>query len=774
MNLKKSASLVTAAGIAVTTCSSGRIKPAITYDKDIEVQIEKILSRMTLEEKVGQMVQLTAETFTTDGVVDEAKASELARKYKIGSLLNTFGPTSRTHKATAEQVRRLQDIFMRDLGIPVIYGLDMIHGASYLDDATFYPQEVNVAATFNRIYARNMGKVTAYETRAAMVPWVFSPVMDLSRNPCWPRVWESWGEDPFLQSEMAVAETMGAQGDEPNHIDDKHVAVSIKHYLAYGAAVTGKDRTPAVVSPSDLREKYFRPFKECMQAGALTMMVNSSSINGVPVHASYEYLTEWAKRQLGWDGLIVTDWADIDNLYTREHIAADRKEALAIGINAGIDMIMDPYHPDVCEDIVAAVKEKMIPMSRIDDAVLRVLRLKARLGLFENPVWGGEYADFACEEFRRDAYGAAVESMVLLKNNAEVLPLRHGTKILVSGPNANSMRTLNGGWSYTWQGDADKFAGSHDTILEALRAEFGEENVIYEPGVTYKDGGEWQEEDAQDYEAAVKAADNADVIVVCVGENSYCETPGNIDDLNLSFNQKRLVRELAGTGKPIVLVLNEGRPRVINDIEPLAASVIDIMLPGNYGGDALAALLSGRENFSGRLPFTYSKYVNSLHTYDYKVSESVKTMSGMYGYESSVEVQWPFGAGLSYTEFEYGGLKLTAPFSGEFNADDTLVFEVTVRNAGKVKGKESVLLFSSDLVASIVPDSRRLRQFTKVELEPGESRTVRMEVPAYELAFVGNDGKWRLEKGDFLIGCGSERLKIRCSETKVWDTPNTD
>ena len=772
MKIRKSIPLVTAAGLVIATCSSARVSPAIQKDKDIESRIEKLLFKMTLEEKVGQMVQLTAETFTTDGVVDEAKASDLAKNYKIGSLLNTFGPTSRPHKETAEQVTRLQEIFMRDLGIPVIYGLDMIHGATYLDDATFYPQEVNLAASFNRAYARNMGRVIAYETRAAMVPWVFSPVMDLSRNPCWPRVWESWGEDPFLQAEMAVAETEGAQESDPNHIDDKHVAVSIKHYLAYGAAATGKDRTPAFVSPLDLREKYFRPFKECMQAGALTMMVNSASINGVPVHSSHEYLTEWAKEQLDWDGLIVTDWADIDNLYTREHIAADRKEALAIGINAGIDMIMDPYHPDVCGDIIAAVKDKMIPMSRIDDAVRRVLRLKARLGLFDNPVWNTDYADFACDEFRKDAYNAAVESMVLLKNNADVLPLKCGTKILVAGPNANSMRTLNGGWSYTWQGDADRFAGDHNTILEALRAEFGEENVAYEPGVTYRAGGSWQEEDEPDYEAAVKAADNADVIVVCVGENTYCETPGNIDDLNLSPQQKRLVSELAGTGKPLVLVLNEGRPRIINDIEPLAQAVVDIMLPGNYGGDALAALLSGRENFSGKLPFTYSKYVNSLHTYDYKVSESVQTMSGMYGYEATMDVQWQFGAGLSYTSFKYSGLRLVAPSSGKFNADDTLVFEVTVSNVGDVKGKESVLLFSSDLVASVVPDVRRLRQFTKVELEPGETRTIRMEVPASELAFVGKDGKWRLEEGEFVIRCGSELLKIECGKTKVWETPN--
>ena len=573
---------------------------------------------------------------------------------------------------------------------------------------------------------------------------------------------------------MSVAETVGAQGHDPNHIGLENVAVSIKHYLGYGATSSGKDRTPAYVAPDDLREKYFRPFKDCMQAGALTLMVNSASINGVPVHASHEYLTEWAKEQLGWDGLAVTDWADINNLYTREHIAANRVEAVAAGINAGIDMIMDPYDPEVCKDIITAVNEKLIPMSRIDDAVRRVLRLKARLGLFENPVWNVDHYDkFACKGFQANAYEAAVESMVLLKNEDNVLPIQAGKKILVTGPNANSMRTLNGGWSYTWQGDADNFASHHNTILEALKNVYGEKNVSYVAGVNYDmTPMMWDKEINIDIDAAVRAARNADIIVACIGENSYCETPGNINDLNLSSNQKELVKRLAKTGKPIVMVLNEGRPRIINDIEPLAKAVVDIMLPGNYGGDALASLIAGKENFSGRLPFTYSKYVNSLHTYDYKVSENVQTMGGLYNYDATMDVQWLFGAGLSYTSFEYSDLKSVSPV--QFNAGDLLSFEVTVKNTGNVKGKESVLLFSSDIVASKVPDVKRLRQFTKVELNPGESKTVRLEFPAHELAFVGHDGKWRLEKGEFRIACGTESMMIVCTATKVWDTPNID
>lgn len=762
--------------IILASCGAGQTSgsSAIPEDKAVENKVESVLKKMTLEEKVGQMVQLTAGAFCTDDLVDTAKVRHLVKEYKIGSFLNTFGPTSRPRAVTAEQIKKIQDITMEELGIPMVYGLDMIHGATYLDDATFYPQEVNLAATFDRSYAEMMGKVIAYESRAAMTPWVFSPVMDLSRNPSWPRVWESWGEDPYLQSEMSVAEVIGAQGSDPNHIGLENVAVSIKHYLGYGAAASGKDRTPAYIAPDDLREKYFRPFKDCMQAGALTMMVNSASINSVPVHASHEYLTEWAKEQLKWDGMAVTDWADINNLYTREHIAADRKEAVALGINAGIDMIMDPYDPEVCKDIIAAVNEKMIPMSRIDDAVRRVLRLKVRLGLFENPVWDVDnYDKFACKEFQDNAYEAAVESMVLLKNEDNVLPISAGKKILVVGPNANSMRTLNGGWSYTWQGDADKFASQYNTIFEALQKVYGEKNVSYVAGVNYNMASrKWDKETDIDIDAAVRAARKADIIVACIGENTYCESPGNINDLNLSSNQKELVRSLAKTGKPIVMVLNEGRPRIINDIEPLAKAVVDIMLPGNYGGDALASLISGKENFSGKLPFTYSKYVNSLHTYDYKVSENVQTMDGLYNYDATMDVQWPFGAGLSYTSFEYSGLKSISPV--QFNADDMLTFEVTVKNTGSVKGKEAVLMFSSDIVASKVPDVKRLRQFTKVELNPGESKIVRLEIPAHELAFVGHDGKWRLEKGQFRIACGSESMMIDCTETKVWDTPNID
>ena len=754
----------------VSYAKSGKVDPAITPDKKVEAKVESVLKKMSLKEKAGQMVQLSIDTITCDSIpaLDPDKLERIIGEYKGGSILNLLNDVSRTREETAALIRQIQEVSMRRIGIPCIYGLDMIHGASYLTDGSLYPQEINLASTFNREYPRMMGEALAYETRAAQVPWVFSPVMDLGRDPRWPRQWESWGEDPYLQAEMARTETKAIQGDDPNHIDLEHAAVSIKHFMGYGAPLSGKDRTPAYIALNDLRERYFRPFKECFQAGALTAMVNSASINGVPTHANKELLTGWVKKGLNWDGLIVTDWADIDNLYKRDHVASDKAEAVAMGINAGIDMIMDPYDPECVDVIVSLAESGQIPMSRINDAVRRILRLKVRLGLFDNPLWEHEYKDFGCERFARESYSAALESEVLLKNEDGILPLEGTEKILVTGPNANSLRTLNGGWSYTWQGSADEFAPQFNTILEALRNRFP--NVEYVPAIEYdQKWGEWQTEHVTGIEDAVAAALSCDVVIACVGENSYCETPGNMDDLNLSANQKELVKALAATGKPIILVLNEGRPRIIGDIEPLVKAVVDVMLPSNYGGDALAALLSGDENFSGRLPFTYSKHINSLHTYDYKVSERVETMEGSYNYDAVMDIQWPFGFGLSYAAYEYSNLKVDRD---SFKAGDLIKLSVDVTNTGSRPGKEAVLLYSSDLVASLIPDVKRLRGFEKISLEPGETKTVTFELPAKELAFVGVDGKWRLEKGDFRLSCGGLGVMVNCVETKVWDSPN--
>ena len=772
----KVASVALAAGM-LAGCNGGKQPRAIAADQEVEAKVESVLKGMTLKEKAGQMVQLSIVLLedNTHEAVDPAKLDRIIGEYKVGSILNVMHDAAQSREHTAQMVRQIQDKSMDVLGIPCIYGLDMIHGASYLIEGSLFPQEINLGATFNREYARMMGEAMAYETRAAQVPWVFSPVMDLGRDPRWPRHWESWGEDPYLQAEMARTETVAIQGEDPNHIDLEHAAVSIKHFMGYGVPHTGKDRTPAYIAENDLREKYFAPFLSCFRAGALTAMVNSASINGVPTHANKTLLTGWVKEQLGWDGMLVTDWADIDNLYTRDHVAADKREAVALGINAGIDMIMDPYDPECVNVIVDLAESGEIPMSRIDDAVRRVLRLKVRLGLFDNPTWEREYPDFACERYAKESYAAAVESEVLLKNQDGILPLKGTEKILVCGPNANTLRALNGGWSYTWQGSADNFVPQYNTIVEALQQRFPGK-VTWVPGVEYE-GADWQNDVATSLPQAVNAARASDVIICCVGENSYCETPGNMDDLNLSANQKDLVRQLAATGKPVVLVLNEGRPRIIGDIEPLAKAVVDVMLPSNYGGDALAALLAGDENFSGKLPFTYSKHINSLHTYDYKVSEHREVMEGSYNYDAIMDVQWPFGFGLSYTTFEYANLQVVchserSEESASFKAGDVLKISVEVTNTGDRAGKEAVLLYSSDLVASLIPDVKRLRAFEKIELQAGETRTVVMEVPANDLAFVGADGKWRLEKGDFRLSCGGLGAMVNCTETKVWETPN--
>ena len=756
---------------------SGR--PAIPVDQTIERNIDNWLSKMTLDEKVGQMLQLEVNAFGNTEMVngkpvfhlDEAKLDTILQKYKVGSILNAPGTRAQTVADYQTLIKTIQKKSMKFIGIPCIYGLDNNHGSTYVQGGTLFPQPINMAASFNTELVKNGAIIDAYETRAANTPWVFNPTIDLGRDPRWSRIWESYGEDALVNSRMVEAAISGYQGSDPNHLGKYNVATSVKHYFAYGAPFSGKDRTPAYVDPSMLREKYFEPFKHAAQAGALTFMVNSASINGVPMHCNYEYLTKWLKENLNWDGMIVSDWADIVNLYTREHVAKDKKDAICMAINAGIDMSMDPYSVDFAVLLKELVQEGRVKMTRIDDAVKRILRLKYRLGLFDKPNTGGkDYAQFGSEEYAQTALKTAEETEVLLKNEENVLPLAKGKRILLTGPNANSMRCLNGGWSYTWQGSkAADLSVQYNTIYEALCNKYGQNNVILEQGVTYNENGAYWQELTPDIDKAVAAAENADVIVACIGENSYCETPGNLTDLTLSVNQRDLVKALAKTGKPIVLVLNEGRPRLISDIEPLAKAVVDILLPGNYGADALANLLSGEANFSAKMPYTYPKEINSLLTYDYKVSEQVETMAGAYDYDARVTLQWPFGYGLSYTTYKYSNLKVDRK---DFTAGDMLIVSVDVKNMGNRLGKESVLLYSSDLVASRIPDCRRLRAFDKVELQPGETKTVTFTLPAKNLAFVGADGKWILESGEFVLSVGGQTQKVNCSETYKWDTPN--
>lgn len=750
--------------------------PVIKSDPKIEAQVEQTLKKLTLEEKIGQMMELVTDLFGANdknGVfyIDEHKTDSILSRYKIGSILNAPNTCAPTAKQWEKYIAQIQKISMKRIGIPCVFGLDQNHGSTYTQGGTLFTQNINVAATFNREIARRSAEATAYETRAVSVPWTYSPTVDLGRDARWPRIWENFGEDCYLSSEMGKAMVYGFQGEDPNNIDQYHIATSMKHFMGYGVPWTGKDRTPAYISPADLREKHFAPFLAGLQAGALTVMVNSASVNGVPMHANKEFLTGWLKEETGWDGVLITDWADINNLYTREMVAKDKKDALRIAINAGIDMIMEPYSCDACGYLVELVKEGKIPMSRIDDACRRVLRMKYRLDLFKNPTQKlKNYPKFGGEEFAKLALEGATESMVLLKNEGNILPLQHGKKILLTGPNANQMRCLNGGWSYTWQGHrADEFAGKYNTIYEAFCNEYGKENVILNQGVTYNEKGKYWEENEPQIQEAVAAAKDADVIVACIGENSYTETPGNLTDLWLSENQRNLVKALAQTGKPVILVLNEGRPRLIADIEPLAQGIINILIPGNMGGDALSNLVSGKSNFSGKMPYTYPKEINSLANYDFKKSEEVGTMEGAYDYNAKITQQWGFGYGLSYTSYKYSNLKVS---QSDFRHGDIIKVSVDVKNTGKVAGKESVLLFSSDLIASIVPDGRRLRAFDKVELQPGETKTVTFELKADDLAFVGWNGKWRLEEGDFKLMIADQSADIHCTDTYQWPTAN--
>ena len=750
--------------------------PVIKSDPKIEAQVEQTLKKLTLEEKIGQMMELVTDLFGANdknGVfyIDEHKTDSILSRYKIGSILNAPNTCAPTAKQWEKYISQIQKISMKRIGIPCVFGLDQNHGSTYTQGGTLFPQNINVAATFNREIARRSAEATAYETRAVSIPWTYSPTVDLGRDARWPRIWENFGEDCYLSSEMGKAMVYGFQGEDPNNIDQYHIATSMKHFMGYGVPWTGKDRTPAYISPADLREKHFAPFLAGLQAGALTVMVNSASVNGMPMHANKDILTGWLKEETGWDGVLITDWADINNLYTREMVAKDKKDALRIAINAGIDMIMEPYSCDACGYLVELVKEGKIPMSRIDDACRRVLRMKYRLDLFKNPTQKlKNYPKFGGEEFAKLALEGATESMVLLKNEGNILPLQHGKKILLTGPNANQMRCLDGGWSYTWQGHrTDEFAGKYNTIYEAFCNEYGKENVILNQGVTYNEKGKYWEENEPQIQGAVDAAKNVDVIVACIGENSYTETPGNLTDLWLSENQRNLVKELAKTGKPVVLVLNEGRPRLIADIEPLAQGIIDILIPGNMGGDALANLVSGKSNFSGKMPYTYPKEINSLANYDFKKSEEVGTMEGAYDYNAKITQQWGFGYGLSYTSYKYSNLKVS---QSDFRHGDIIKVSVDVKNTGKVAGKESVLLFSSDLIASMVPDGRRLRAFDKIELQPGETKTVTFDLNADDLAFVGYDGKWVLEEGDFKLMIADQSTDIYCTATYQWPTAN--
>lgn len=722
-----------------------------------------MVKQMTLEEKVGQMAQVSIESL---GGIQNGKFSfnqdkfkDAVVNYKIGSLLNTPGLLNPTQwNAIIEEI---QDATKQTrMKIPVLYGLDDNHGVNYVAGATLFPQEIGQAATWNRQLVFNGAVITAYESRASGVPWTFSPVLDLGTNPQWPRIWEGFGEDPYLISEMGKQFVKGIQ--DPIGSKEK-LAVSVKHYMAYSDPKSGHDRSDAWIPEHYLREYHLPPFAAAVKAGARTVMVNSALINGVPAHINKHLLTDIMKNELGFTGFIVSDWQDIENVYRRDHITSDIKGAIMLAINAGIDMSMIPYdYKEFCADLIALVKEGKVPMSRIDDALTRILRVKEELDIFNTPVtYAKDYPKFGSEEFEKASYNTAAESITLLKNVNNILPIQKTARVLVTGPNANSMRTLNGGWTYTWQGDrTDQYAEKYNTILEAVTKKFGSDNVKYEAGVGYNMKGKYFEDSVLNLDAAIQAASGVDYIILCIGENSYTETPGNLNDLSLSDNQLSLANAMIKTGKPVIMILNEGRPRIIRMIETGAAAIIDIYLPSNFGADALADILTGDVNPSGKLPITYPRYTNSLAGYIHKPSEGNANPQG--GESNS---QFEFGFGLSYTTFEYSSLSIDKK---TYAPAETATINVTVKNTGTREGREVVQLFISDLVASLTPDVKRLRGFEKVDLKAGESKTVTFRLPMKDLAFINTDDRKTLEAGDFKIQVSNLNTTFNINKTIMY------
>jgi beta-glucosidase len=739
--------------------------PGISQSRNaaIESKISAIVKKMTLEEKVGQMAQVSIESLgkIENGtfVFNKEKFRDAVVNYKIGSMLNT--PGLQNAQQWNDIIGQVQKAALETrMKIPVLYGLDDNHGVNYVAGATLFPQQIGQAATWNRDLVYNAGIITAYESRAASVPWTFSPVLDLGTNPEWPRIWEDYGEDPYLDGQMGIQFIKGVQ--DPLGSKDK-LAVSVKHYMAYSDPKSGHDRTDAWIPENYLREYHLPAFRDAVEAGARTVMVNSALINGIPTHINKHILTDILKKELGFTGFVVSDWQDIENVYRRDHITTDIKGAIMLAINAGIDMSMIPYdYKEFYTDLIALVKEGKVPMSRIDDAVTRIIRVKEELDLFTTPItYLKDYPKFGSAEFEKAAYYTAAESITLLKNENNILPISKNAKLLISGPNANSMRTLNGGWTYTWQGEmTDKYAEKYNTILKAVQKKFGLDHIVYEEGVAYNMKGKYHEDSIQNIDAAVKAAAGVDYILLCIGENSYTETPGNLNDLSLSDNQLALADAMIKTGKPVIMILNEGRPRIIYRVEPGAAAILDIYLPSNYGADALADILTGDVNPSGKLPITYPRHTNSLAPYIHKPSEGEGNPQGGDFYP-----QYPFGFGLSYTTFEYSNLTVEKKI---FSPGESTTITVTIKNTGDHDGKEVVQLYTSQLIAALTPDVKRLRGFEKVDLQPGESKTVTFKLALKDLAYVNPENKRILEAGDFKIQVGNQTTMIKLNKTKVY------
>jgi beta-glucosidase len=724
-------------------------------DRDYTQKIDDLLKRMTLEEKVGQMTQLAIAMVVSGNdqnvKIDQAKLDKAIVKYGVGSILNVSDQALTVDK-WHEIIGQIQETATKKtrLGIPMIYGIDSIHGANYVQGATLFPQEIGMAATWNPELMKRAAEIAAIETRAAGIPWSFSPVLDLGRSPLWPRFWETFGEDPYLAKVMGVAFVRGLEGADVS--SQTQVASSLKHYMGYSFPLTGRDRTPAWIPENYLREYFLPTFDAAVKAGARTIMVNSGEINGVPGHINKHILTDILRTELGFKGFVVSDWEDIKKLVTTWRIAPNEKEATRLAVLAGIDMSMVPNDYSFADHLVALVKEGAVPQSRIDEAVRRILLVKFELGLFEKPMPDASLkAKFALPEYREASLQAARESITLLKNTNNILPLAKTTKVLVTGPTSDSLVSMNNGWTYVWQGSEEGlYPKDRNTIRKAIEAKVGAGNVTFVQGtkITRAPGPSnstpTDQEQEVDVAAAVQAAQNVDVIVLALGEGSYCETPGNITDLTIGEPQIKLTEALKATGKPIVMVLVEGRPRIINRIAESANAILMAYNPSNEGGTAIADILFGDVNPSGKLPFTYPRTPNGLINYDHKPFETENTAFGNMAFNP----QFQFGDGLSYTTFTYSDLRLGKQ---TIAANEELPVSVTVTNAGQREGKEAVLVYVSDLAASISPPGKRLRRFAKISLKPGESKTLSFKLRNEDLSFINADNKRIAEPGDFEV-----------------------
>jgi beta-glucosidase len=722
-------------------------RPLPPLSADDTRRIDSLISAMTVNEKVGQMTQLEIGTITDgDGAsirVSPDKLRKAVVDYGVGALLNV--KDAALPPATWHQIiRAVQDMAGQTrLKIPVVYGLDTIHGANYVAGATLFPQPLGMAATWNPELMRQGSEVAAAETRGAGIPWNFSPVLDIGRQPLWPRLYETFGEDPHLASVMGVAAVSGYQGTDPS--SPQHVAATLKHYIGYSFPTSGHDRTPALIPDVTLREYFLPTFAAAVRAGALSVMVNSGEVNGVPGHVNKTLLTDVLRGELGFQGVIDSDWEDIRKLVTIHHVFANEKDATRASVIAGIDMSMVPSDYRFSDLLVQLVNEKAVPIARIDDAVRRILTMKARLGLFADPLRGiSEGAAVGTPASRAIALRAARESLVLLKNANGVLPLSRSAHVLVAGPAADSLPALNNGWTITWQGDrADLYPRDGLTIRRAIEQRLGAGNSMYVPGADF--------DKPLDVTSAVSAARNADAVVLCLGEKSYAETPGNIDDLTLPPAELALARDLAAAGKPVILVLVEGRPRIISAIADQMSAILLGLNPGMEGGTAIADVLFGDVNPSGKLPITYPRSPNALLTYDHKAFEEQDTSFGLTAFKP----QFEFGFGLSYTTFEYSSL--TAAAAGEQWPIDV---SVTVRNSGARAGAEVVELFVAQKAASITPPVRRLRRFVKVPLDPGASSRLRFTLTKNDLAYVGPSGTPVTDAGVFTVMVGNLRQDV--------------